>query len=69
MFAVVVVLLASIPVNAYVLQVHNVPNVMSLPWTYALVLVVISVLLTLVAGLIPSVSASRRDPVEALRSE
>lgn len=68
-FAVAVVLLASIPVNAYVLQAHNVPNVMSLPWTYALVLVVISMLLTLIAGLIPSVSASRRDPVEALRSE
>ena len=42
---------------------------MSLPWTNALVLIGISVLLTLIAGLIPASSASRRDPVEALRSE
>jgi methyl-galactoside transport system permease protein len=43
----------------------------SIPWyvLFAIVLVVISVLLTFVAGLIPSGSASRKDPVEALRSE
>ena len=51
------------------LKTHQVPNIMSLPWTNALVLIGISVLLTLVAGLIPASSASRRDPVEALRSE
>ena len=42
---------------------------MSLPVGAAVTLIVISVLLTVVAGLIPSFSASRRDPVEALRSE
>ena len=68
-FAILVVVLVSFPVNAWVLQTHQVPNIMSLPWTSALVLIGISVLLTLVAGLIPASSASRRDPVEALRSE
>ena len=68
-FAILVVVLVSFPVNAYVLKTHQVPNIMSLPWTSALVLVGISVLLTLIAGLIPASSASRRDPVEALRSE
>ena len=63
------VVVVSFPVNAYVLKTHQVPNIMSLPWTSALVLVGISVLLTLIAGLIPASSASRRDPVEALRSE
>ena len=42
---------------------------MSLPWTAGLALIGISVLLTFIAGLIPSSMASRRDPVEALRSE
>ena len=68
-FAILVVVLVSVPVNAWVLATHQVPNIMSLPWTSALALIGISVLLTLVAGLIPASSASRRDPVEALRSE
>ena len=68
-FAILVVVVVSFPVNAYVLKTHQVPNIMSLPWTNALVLIGISVLLTLIAGLIPASSASRRDPVEALRSE
>ena len=40
-----------------------------LPADGALALVAISMLLTLIAGLIPSRFAARRDPVEALRSE
>ena len=68
-FAILVVVVVSFPVNAYVLKTHQVPNIMSLPWTSALVLIGISVLLTLIAGLIPASSASRRDPVEVLRSE
>ena len=67
--AILVVYIASVPVNAIVLETHNVPNIMSLPWDNALTLVAISVVLTLVAGLIPSSAAARRDPVEALRSE
>ena len=68
-FAILVVVVASVPVNAWVLATHNVPNIMSLPVGSALALIAISVVLTVVAGLIPSVGASRRDPVEALRSE
>ena len=68
-FAIVVVVAVSVPVNAWVLAAKNVPNVMSLPVGSAVVLIGISVLLTVVAGLIPSSGASRRDPVEALRSE
>ena len=68
-FAIFVVVAVSVPVNALVLQNFDVENVMSLPWESAVVLIVISVVLTLVAGLIPSSAASRRDPVEALRSE
>ncbi len=68
-FAIAVVLVASVPINAWALSAHGVPNIMSLPWESAVGLIVISIVLTLVAGLIPSSAASRRDPVEALRSE
>ena len=68
-FAILVVAVASVPVNAWVLATYNVPNIMSLPVGSALVLIATSVVLTVVAGLIPSAGASRRDPVEALRSE
>ena len=44
-------------------------NVASLPLGGAIVLVIISVTLTLIAGLIPSRVASKKDPVEALRTE
>ena len=44
-------------------------NVASLPLVGAILLVIISVSLTLVAGLIPSRIASKKDPVEALRTE
>lgn len=68
-FAVGLVYLVSVPVNAFILSWKGVPNIMVLPWQSALSLVAISVVLTLVAGLIPSSMAARRDPVEALRSE
>jgi putative ABC transport system permease protein len=35
----------------------------------ALILITISVLLTLIAGIIPSRSAAKKDPVVALRTE
>lgn len=68
-FAIVVVVLVSFPVNAWALANKRVPNLMSLPVQDALVLIGISVLLTVVAGLLPARSASKKDPVEALRSE
>lgn len=68
-FAIVVVVLVSFPVNAWALASKQVPNLMSLPVQDALALISISVLLTVVAGLLPARSASKKDPVEALRSE
>ena len=68
-FAIVDVVLVSFPVNTWALAAKQVPNLMSLPVQDALVLIAISVLLTVVAGLLPARSASKKDPVEALRSE
>ena len=61
--------LVCIPVNAIIYANFDVPQIAQLPLVAAAILVVISVFLTFIAGLIPSSAASRKDPVEALRSE
>ena len=68
-FAILVVLVAEVPVNRFVYGWKHVSGIMALSPANAAVLIVISVVLTLVAGIIPSTIAARRDPVEALRSE
>ncbi len=57
------------PMNAIIEALSNIAGMAALPWKGAVVLVAISMLLTLIAGVIPSRLAARRDPVEALRSE
>ena len=69
LFAIAVVLAVSVPVNARVLHDFAVEGIMTLPWESAAVLVLISVALTVIAGLLPARKASHEDPVEALRSE
>ncbi|MFV0428730.1 MAG: ATP-binding cassette domain-containing protein [Arachnia sp.] len=61
--------LLTIPTNAIVSAQFDVDQVAVLPWQAALILIAVSMGLTFLAGLIPSSAASRRDPVEALRSE
>lgn len=59
-----------IPINAILRHFTGIESLRAfLPWQAALVLVVISVALTLIAGIIPSRSAAKKDPVVALRSE
>jgi ABC-type antimicrobial peptide transport system permease subunit len=58
-----------VPASAIVYKLFDVPNIAVLPVQAAVMLVLISVVLTFVAGLIPARNASRKDPVEALRSE
>ena len=64
-----VTVLLNIPVNIIVHGLTGVKNVSVLPLVGGLALVLISVILTVTAGLIPAKMASRKDPVEALRSE
>lgn len=63
-------LLLNIPIN---MIVHDLTDIYSLnaalPWKGAVGLVIISMVLTFVAGLIPSGIAAKKDPVEALRTE
>ena len=64
-----VTLLLNIPINLILKNVVDVSNIASLPLVPALILIGISMLLTVIAGLIPSRMASKKDPVEALRTE
>lgn len=62
--------LAIIPINAIVYDLTNIEGLKAfLPPQAAIILVAISMVLTLIAGLIPSRVASKKDPVEALRTE
>ena len=70
LLGVVVTYLLCIPINAILLHFTGLTNLRAvLPFNAALILIAISVLLTLIAGIIPSRSASKKDPVVALRTE
>ncbi len=62
--------LLCIPINAIIHALTNIPNLSAyLPWQTAAILVGISILLSVIAGLIPARSAAKKDPVVALRTE
>ena len=61
--------LLTFPANAILKAVVNVSGLVQVPWIPALVLVCISMILTVISGLIPSKMASKKDPVIALRTE
>ena len=70
LIGIVVTLLLLIPINAILLHLTGLVGLKAaLPPVGAGVLVAISALLTIIAGLIPSRMAARKDPVEALRTE
>ena len=66
---ILITVLLNIPISILIEVLAGISGVAALPVIGGVVLVAISVLLTLVAGLIPSKFASKRDPVIALRSE
>ncbi|MBU1093738.1 MAG: ATP-binding cassette domain-containing protein [Firmicutes bacterium] len=66
---VLIAILLNIPVNIIINRLIGVPGFSTLNLTSAIGLIVLSTILTLVAGLVPSGIAARRDPVVALRTE
>ncbi len=68
-FGIIATIILNIPLNLIINKLAGVNNLSSLPLTGAIILILISIVLTMVAGLIPARIASKKDPVEALRSE
>ena len=68
-FGILVTLLLCIPINIIIKSVAGIANVAVLNPIAGLILVLISMSLTFIAGLIPANIAAKKDPVEALRTE
>ena len=66
---IVVTVILDIPINLIILHFSGIHGVAKLPILGALILIIISVLLTFIAGLIPAKMAAKKDPVIALRTE
>lgn len=66
---IIITLLLCIPANAIIKNVTDISNVAKMPVGGAVILVVISMILTTIAGLIPAKLAAKKDPVVALRTE
>lgn len=69
LLGIIVTLLLNIPLNLVIESLSGISGVAALPWQGAVILIVISMFLTFIAGLIPSRVASNKDPVVALRTE
>lgn len=66
---IIVTLLLNIPINIIIKNIVGISNIAKLPISGAIILVIISIFLTVIAGFIPAKIASKKDPVEALRTE
>ena len=67
---IIITLILNVPINIIISSlVEGVENISSLSIIHAFILMAISIILTLIAGFIPSRIAAKKDPVEALRSE
>ncbi|MDR1735142.1 MAG: ABC transporter ATP-binding protein/permease [Oscillospiraceae bacterium] len=64
-----ITMLLNIPVNIIIENLSDIEGISHLPAAGALGLIVLSVILTVIAGLLPSRVAAKKDPVEALRTE
>ena len=70
LFGILGTVLLCLPINAIVRHLTDIPQLTAyLPWQGAVILLAISMILTVIAGLIPSRVAARKDPVVALRTE
>lgn len=66
---ILIALLLTFPVNSIIKNITDLSNVAKLNPVHAIILILISLSLTVIGGLIPSNMASKKDPVEALRTE
>ncbi|MDY6329575.1 MAG: ABC transporter ATP-binding protein/permease [Lachnospiraceae bacterium] len=69
MIGIIITLLLNVPINIIIKNITDISGMSKLPVSGGVVLVVISIILTFIAGLIPARVASKKDPVIALRTE
>ena len=69
LLGIIITLLLNIPINIIIKNITGVNGIAKLPLGGSIILVLISMILTVIAGLIPSKVASKKDPVESLRTE
>lgn len=69
LLGIIIAEILTFPTNAIIESLSELPNVAQLNPIHAIILVMISVTLTIIGGLIPASIASKKDPVEALRTE
>ncbi|CCZ04209.1 putative uncharacterized protein [Eubacterium sp. CAG:603] len=69
MIGIIITLLLNIPINIIIKNITDISGMSKLPVSGGVALVVISIILTFIAGLIPARVASKKDPVIALRTE
>jgi putative ABC transport system permease protein len=68
-FGVLATLILNIPINIIIKDITGISNLSVLPIVGAIFLIILSTILTIVGGFIPAIFASKKDPVEALRTE
>ena len=61
--------LLTFPINVVIKNATNLDSVARLSIYYAVLMIIISIVITVIGGLIPAKMASKKDPVEALRTE
>lgn len=69
LLGVIIARILIIPANIIIESLSELPNVANLNPVHAIILILISVSLTMIGGLIPASIASKKDPVESLRTE
>jgi putative ABC transport system permease protein len=69
MIGIIVTVLLNIPITLIIKHFSGISGLSTLPIAGGIILVIISMLLTVISGLIPSGIAAKKDPVESLRSE
>jgi putative ABC transport system permease protein len=69
LFGVTVTYILCIIINIIINNLASLGALVILPWNYALIIIGVSIILTLISGLIPSRAAAHKDPVIALRTE
>ena len=68
-FGIIITYVLSLIINIIVLSIAGIWGIAALPWWQAGIMILLSVVLTLISGLIPAAAAAKKDPVVALRTE